>query len=259
MIREGRRQSSLFLLQMQKNLTAAEMDVISKFFKDLENYMVDEKAELKDIIVNSFFRDSFPLLLEYINPQGKTISNLYVECLKTNMVTIQPFGKRPAELVEISKQVFEPVRKLLSSLKFAMEVLSMVQNFNFTSGCKNNLLKMKFCPLCQGHSAVVKPCHSLCMDTLRNCLTSEFQLQEKWETFINAVSLLAGVIGQSNLENFSNTIYKNLWNAAMHVFIEKASVMKKVCQIPSHIKFAFLMLCYCCPLFLFWEKEQLNS
>lgn len=182
--------------------------------------------ELQDI-VNTFFRNSFPLVLEYINPLGKTVSNSYKQCLKTNMDSIQPFGKRPAHLVGIFEQVFEPVRNLLSSVKFGKEVLSMAQQFNLTSGCKDVLLQMKFCSLCQGLNTV-KPCHSYCMDTVSNCLTSETQLQAEWGSYVDTVFLLTESIGKSDLENFSNSIYKDLWNAATYVLIQKANVLSQV-------------------------------
>ena len=174
-IREGHRQSSLFLRNTQKNLTTAETNVISTFFKDLQNYVVDDKVELQDI-VNSFFRNSFPLVLERMNPAGKTVSSGYKQCLKTNIDSIQPFGKRPAQLVGIFEQIFEPVQNLLSTLKFGIEVLNMAQKFNFKKKKKNVLLQMKFCSMCQGLDKV-KPCLRFCIDVVSNCLTSEIQLQ----------------------------------------------------------------------------------
>lgn len=188
--------------------------------------MVDDKVELQDI-VDTFFRNSFPLVLEYINPAGKTVSNEYKQCLKTNIDSIQPFGNRPAELVGAFEKVFEPVRNLLSGLKFGREVLNMAQKFNFTSGCKDVLLQMKFCSMCQGLDKV-KPCNRFCMDTVSNCLTSEIKLQAEWGSLIDSVFLLMESIGKSDLENFSNSIYKELWNAATYLLIQKANFMSQV-------------------------------
>jgi len=235
-IREGHRQSALFLLNTQKNLTTAEIDVISTFFMDLQNYVVDDKVELQDI-VDTFFRNSFPLVLEYINPAGKTVSSGYKQCLKTNIDSIQPFGKRPAQLVGIFEQTFEPVHNLLSSLKFGIEVLNMAQKFNFTSGCKNVLLQMKFCSMCQGLDKV-KPCFRFCIDTVSNCLISEIELQAEWRSLIDTVFLLMESIGKSELEDFTNSIYKQLWNAATYVLIQKANFMSQVldkCGRPTYI------------------------
>lgn len=225
-VREAHRQTAIFLLNTQKNLTMAEVTVISTFFKDLENYVVDDKMDLQDI-VNTFFRDSFPLVLDYVNPPGKTVADTYRQCLKTNMETIQPFGKRPAHLVGIYEQIFQPVRELLSSLKFAIELMNKAQQFNFTSGCKKTLLQMEFCSLCQGFDKVM-PCYSYCKEALRRCLSSEILLQTKWSKFIENVYLLSESIAKSNLENLSNRIYKDLWDAAMFVLIQKHSVMKQV-------------------------------
>ena len=225
-IREGHRQSIIFLLNTQKNLSTAEVQVISTFFKDLENYLVDDKMELEDIL-NTFFRDSFPLVLEHVNPSGKTVPNSYKQCLKTNVESIQPFGKRPAHLMGIFEQVFQPVRKLFSSLKFGIELMNMAQQFNFTSGCKNVLLQMKFCSLCQGLNKV-KPCYSYCKDALRKCLTPEIHLQKEWGSYLDNVDLLAQSIGKSDLENFANSIYKDLWSAAMYVLVQKQNIMTKV-------------------------------
>ena len=188
--------------------------------------MVDDKVELQDI-VDTFFRDSFPLVLERMNPAGKTVSSGYKQCLKTNINSMQPFGKRPAQLVGIFEQIFEPVQSLLSTLKFGIEVLNMAQKFNFTTGCKNVLLQMKFCSMCQGFEKV-KPCLRFCIDAVSNCLTSEIQLQAEWGNLFDTVFLLMESIGKSELEDFSNSIYKELWNAAAYVFVQKANVMSQV-------------------------------
>ena len=225
-IQEGQRQSAVFLLNTQKNLTTAEANVISTFFKDLQNYVVDDKVELQDI-VDTFFRNSFPLVLERMNPAGKTVSSGYKQCLKTSIYSIQPFGKRPAQLVARFEQIFEPVHYLLSTLKFGIEVLNMAQKFNFTTGCKNVLLQMKFCSMCQGLDKV-KPCFRFCIDTVSNCLTSEIELQAEWRSLIGTVFLLMESIGKSELEDFSNSIYKELWNAATYVIVQKANVMSQV-------------------------------
>lgn len=231
-IREGDRQSSLFILNTQKkNLTTDEVQVLSTFFKHLENYLVDDTMQLEDI-VNTFFRDSFPLVLEHAIERG--VSNLYKQCLKTNMESIQPFGNRPAQLVGIFEEVFEPVRKLLSSFKFAIEVMNMAQQFNFSSGCKNLLLEMKFCSLCQGLHRV-KPCYGYCNDALKECLIAEIKLQSLWGSYIDNIYSLTHSIGMSDLENFSNSIYKDLWEAAMHVLLQKDNIMAQVrnkCGIP---------------------------
>jgi len=225
-IQEGQRHSALFLHNTQKNLTTSETNVLSTFFKDLQNYVVDDKVELQDI-VDTFFRNSFPLVLERMNPAGKTVSSGYKQCLKTNIDSIQPFGKRPAQLVGIFEQIFEPVHHLLSTLKFGIEVFNMAQKFNFTPGCKNVLLQMKFCSMCQGLDKV-KPCLRFCIDTVTNCLTSEIELQSEWKSLIDTVLLLMESIGKSELEDFSNSIYKELWNAAAYVIVQKADVMRKV-------------------------------
>jgi len=225
-IQEGQRQSALFLHNTRKNLTTAETNVISTFFKDLQNYVVDDKVELQDI-VDTFFRNSFPLVLERMNPAGKTVSSGYKQCLKTNIDSIQPFGKRPAQLVGIFEQMFEPVQHLLSTLKFGIEVFNTAQRFNFTTGCKNVLVQMKFCSMCQGLDKV-KPCFRFCIDTVSNCLNSAIELQAEWRSLIDTVFLLMESIGKSELEDFSNSIYKDLWTAATYVIVQKADVMRKV-------------------------------
>ena len=209
-----------------KNLTTDEVQVISTFFKHLENYLVDDKMQLEDI-VNKFFRDSFPLVLDYANLSEKPLAHSYKQCLKTNMESIQPFGNRPAQLVGIFEDVFDPVRKLLSSFKFALEVMNTAQQFNFSTGCKDLLLEMKFCSSCQGFHKV-KPCYGYCNDTLRRCLIPEIKLQSMWGSFIYKVNSLAGSIGMSDLENFVNSIYKDLWNAALYVIYQKDHVIAKV-------------------------------
>ena len=224
---EGQRQSSLFLRSTRnKNLTTDEVQVISTFFEHLQNYLVDDKIQLEDI-VNNFFRDSFPLVLDYANPSEKPLSRSYKQCLKTNMESIQPFGNRPAQLVGIFEDAFDPARKLLSSFKFAIEVMNTAQQFNFSTGCKNLLLEMKFCSLCQGLHKV-KPCYGYCNEALRKCLIPEIKLQSMWGSFIYRVNLLAQSISKSDLENFVNSICKDLWNAAMYVIYQKDNVVTKV-------------------------------
>lgn len=226
LMEESNRQSITFLLGKQPNLTADEVIAVSKLFKDLENYLAEDKQELEDI-VNAFFRSSFPMLLRYFNPEGKTLSAKYKSCLKDNMDIIKPFGTRPAELLGKFEEVFEPVGSLFKGLKFGVEVLSLAQQFNFTDGCKNGLLEMKFCSLCQGLTQV-KPCYEFCMATTRKCLLSEAQLQRKWGQLIDTVLSLAKSVGNSNLENFLNSVHTDLWHAATFMLLQKANLMPQV-------------------------------
>lgn len=235
LMEESNRQSITFLLGKQPNLTADEVIAVSKLFKDLENYLAEDKQELEDI-VNAFFRSSFPMLLRYFNPEGKTLSAKYKSCLKDNMDIIKPFGTRPAELLGKFEEVFEPVGSLFKGLKFGVEVLSLAQQFNFTDGCKNGLLEMKFCSLCQGLTQV-KPCYEFCMDTTRKCLLSEAQLQRKWGQLIDTVLSLAKSVRNSNLENFLNSLHTDLWHAATFMLLQKANFMPQVlkeCGKPSY-------------------------
>lgn len=235
LMEEGNRQSITFLMGKQPNLTADEVSAISTLFQDLENYFADDKQDLEEI-VNTFFRSSFSMLFKYLNPGGNTLSAKYKQCLKDNMDKIKPFATRPAELVGIFEQVFEPVRGLFKGLKFEVEVLRMAQQFNITDECRNGLVEMKFCSLCQGLTQV-KPCYGFCMDTTRKCLLSEIQLQSKWGQLTDTVLLLTKEVGNSKLENYLNSIHSDLWSAATYMLFQKANIRPQVlkeCGEPTY-------------------------
>lgn len=235
LMEEGNRQSISFLMGKQPNLTAKEVSAVSTLFQDLENYFADDKEDLEEI-VNKFLRNSFSMLFKYLKPGGNTLSAKYRQCLKDNIDKIKPFGTHPAALVGRFERVFEPVRGLFKGLKFGVQIMHMAQHFNITEECRNGLVEMKFCSLCQGLTQV-KPCYGFCMDITRNCLLSEIQLQSKWRQFTEIVQLLMERVGNSELENYLTSIHKDFWVAAEYMLSQEANLTPQVlkeCGQPTY-------------------------
>ena len=228
MLRESFHKTLYWLSKSHKNLTSSSEHLLKELFRDMEGYVGDSTIDVRKSI-DQFFKESFPLLYIYLLPAGKTPTSSYKKCLMDKFDAIQPFGNKPEEFSKTLIEKLSPVQILLRSLVFSAKVITTAKEFNFTSECSVSLLKMNYCPLCQGVNDI-KPCHGFCMDLLRKCLATEIQLQVDWDDYIKSLVFLTDALSKSDLQDFTSEMYKYLLNAATSVLIYKETLLPKVCS-----------------------------
>ena len=209
-----------------RNLTHSTKPLLRHLFKDMETFIADSNVDLNSS-VSVFFQESFPLLYPLMDPSEKTLSDGYKTCLKKSVSTIRPFGDKPEELVKTLIELLSPVQIFLGGLVVGASVITTARDFSFANGSDVALLKMKYCPLCQGMTDV-KPCHHYCLDLVEKCMASEMQLHDDWNDYIKSLVSLADALSKSDLLDFTSEMYKYLFHTATLVLTSKDTLLPKV-------------------------------
>lgn len=74
----------------------------------------------------------------------------------------------------------------LRALDTAEEFLRTVLELELTPQCRQALLRSSYCAQCSGLPSSVRPCQSLCLNTLRGCLVDYSDLYEPYRKFADA-------------------------------------------------------------------------
>lgn len=204
---------------------------LASFFGDLQRYLTDNKVNLREVVKN-FFKESYPIVYQHSLSQNRApLATSYLKCLKDKYDLILPFGNHPGKVTAQLSQALEPVQVFLGSLKFGAKIIEDSKGFNFTSGCDRALLQMSGCSLCKGYPNL-KPCHRFCTDVLKNCLSTDLQLQKPWGEFIDSLNSLAnGMAHGSNHYSITNvmlTLHQYMGEALVYSVVKQTDVLTKV-------------------------------
>lgn len=199
--------------------------------------------------VTSFFTSLFPLVYHHaVNPHLRDFSNDYKSCLRATMSEIQPFGDVPRQAAQGISKTMEATRVLLQALNLGAEVLNNTDTLLMTdsidargaqwSECHTALLRMSYCPMCQGLTRPgLKPCSGYCLNVLRGCLTQHAsELDLPWNGFVEATErLVVAVRGHDpaptvvlNVEEVIRSLDTRISEAIMYAMENGPSLERKV-------------------------------
>lgn len=203
--------------------------------------------------VTTFFASLFPLVYHHaVNPHLRDFSSDYKSCLRATISEIQPFGDVPRQLAHGISKTMEAMRVLLQALNLGAEVLNSTDTLLMTdsvdghggangaqwSECHTALLRMSYCPTCQGLTrSGLKPCSGYCLNVLRGCLTQHAsELDLPWNGFVEATErLVVAVKGHDttpaivlNVEEVIRSLDSRISEAIMYALENGPSLEKKV-------------------------------
>ena len=203
--------------------------------------------------VTTFFASLFPLVYHHaVNPHLRDFSSDYKSCLRATISEIQPFGDIPRQLAHGISKTMEATRVLLQALNLGAEVLNSTDALLMTdsvdgndgangaqwSECHTALLRMSYCPTCQGLTrSGLKPCSGYCLNVLRGCLTQHAsELDLPWNGFVEATErLVVAVKGHDttpavvlNVEEVIRSLDTRISEAIMYAMENGPSLEKKV-------------------------------
>ena len=201
--------------------------------------------------VTTYFASLFPLVYHHaVNPHFRDFSTDYKSCLRATISEIQPFGDVPRQLAHSVAKTMEATRVLLQALNLGAEVLNSTDTLLMTdsidtagasgsqwSQCHTALLRMSYCPTCQGLTRHVKPCSGYCLNVLRGCLTQHAsELDLPWNGFVEATErLVVAVKGHDstpgivlNVEEVIRNLDTRISEAIMYAMENGPNLEKKV-------------------------------
>ncbi|KAH8258753.1 hypothetical protein KR038_007716, partial [Drosophila bunnanda] len=203
--------------------------------------------------VHRFFVQLFPVayhqMVHLNNDKLGELHEDYINCLQHNYDELRPFKDIPHQLQASLGKSVHMSNVFMNALIQAAEVLSEADGLygeKLTDSCKLHLLKMYYCPNCNGHHPPpeAKLCDGYCKNVMRGC-SAEYAglLDSPWSSVVDALNNL--VTTHILSDNGIITVIKQLQSklsdaimAAMHNDSELEQKVKKTCGSPSLTPYA---------------------
>ncbi|XP_016933033.3 division abnormally delayed protein [Drosophila suzukii] len=198
--------------------------------------------------VRSFFVQLFPVAYHQVvhlsKEQYGDLHEDYVNCLQHNFDELHPFGDTPRQLQDSLGRGVYMSNVFMNALLQAAEVLSEADALygkQLTDTCKVQLLKMHYCPHCNGHHAKSETilCDGYCKNVMRGC-SAEYAglLDGPWSSVVDALNNLVTthLLSDSGIINVIKrlqTYFSEAIMAAMNNGPDLEQKVKKTCGTPS--------------------------
>lgn len=163
---------------------------MKELFTDLSLYLLGAQNRVEKAF-SRFFDSLFPLVYtRLINPGMMDLSEEYMECLRQTRQDINPFGRYSKEAVTELAKSLRASRTFNQALGMGVEVLNATEHAFLTKECIRSLVKMQYCPHCQGLT-LIRPCEGYCLNVMRGCFASVSELDVHWREYIYTLEYLA--------------------------------------------------------------------
>ncbi|XP_024941502.1 division abnormally delayed protein isoform X2 [Cephus cinctus] len=191
---------------------------------------------------SEFFTKLFPIAYHHaVNPHQQDFSPKFKSCLYEIVDRIKPFGDIPDQISASMAKSLEATRVLIQALDLGKTVLDKTDTVLFSGSrlhqeaCNDALMKMTYCPKCKGITEEVEPCHSLCTNVMRGCLTQPAsEMDPAWSGYVYIVErLVAAVDGPTNVlelntERAMRQLDTHISDAIMHAMEDGPALEEKV-------------------------------
>ncbi|XP_046338273.1 glypican-6-like [Haliotis rufescens] len=200
--------------------------IFTDLFDDLRGYYKGKDKNLKDVMDN-FFSRLLQKMFELINTQY-AFDEEYMACVTDRMDELKPFGDVPAKLSIQVRRAFIAARTFVQGLAIGRDVIMNVMEIPATDQCTRGLMKMMYCPHCQGLVST-KPCNNFCLNTMKGCLAYQADINNVWNEYIDAMKMLAGRLeGPFNIESVVDPIDVKISDAIMNLQENGQQVSAKI-------------------------------
>uniref|UniRef100_A0A6M2E098 Putative heparin sulfate cell surface proteoglycan n=1 Tax=Xenopsylla cheopis TaxID=163159 RepID=A0A6M2E098_XENCH len=207
--------------------------VFTDLFAELEKYYSRGNVDLTEAMEN-FFNILYQKMFTVLNSQYN-FDNRYLQCVSDNMRVLKPFGDVPDKLSVQIKRSFIATRTYAHALNSASVVVKNMQSIKPTKACRDAVMKMKYCGICNGFNQ--KPCVNQCINVMNDCLTAHSNLDSDWNNFVAAMEKVSErLIGPFNIEMVVGPIDIKISEAIM-IFQENGhAVSQQVFEKCGHPK-----------------------
>ncbi|XP_012696070.2 glypican-5a [Clupea harengus] len=227
--------TSSVLLSTYRDVATEASGAVSELFTDISLFVLGSELSV-DELVQRFFDALFPLVYNrLINPGLAPISRAYAECVRSARRNLPaPFGGAPAQLAAQVGRAAVPARVFLQALHLGVEVINTTDHLQLSRECKRGLLKMSYCPHCQGLTQS-RPCMGYCLNVLRGCLASLAEVDAHWLEFVRSLEELSGRMhGTQDLEQVLLGAHALVQEAVAHAQKNGPRLSTQVHRICGH-------------------------
>ncbi|CAI9736697.1 glypican-6-like [Octopus vulgaris] len=208
--------------------------IFSRLFATLHRYYRGYDVDLKEALM-SFFVSLLKKMYQLINSQQQ-LSERYLECVGSQMKSLQPFLDIPKKLSQHVKRSFIVARTFVQGLSIGRDVIINVSKIEPTKRCARSLAQMMYCQRCN-QVPHKKPCTNYCMKTIEACQPYHKQFNDVWNAYIHALEKITQQLnGPFNIESVIDPINVKISDAIMSFQNKAAAVTEQAsakCGHPS--------------------------
>ncbi|XP_077205117.1 glypican-5-like isoform X1 [Paroedura picta] len=219
-----------------RSLSKEAVEPVKELFTDISLYLLGAQTTVESAF-SRFFDSLFPLVYSrLINPGITDLSEEYTECLRLTRQDINPFGRYSKEAItELGKSLWAS-RMFNQALGMGIEVLNATEHATLTKECSRALVKMQYCPHCQGLT-LIRPCEGYCLNVMRGCFASVSELDAQWREYIYTLEYLSNeMAGSHDLELSLVGIRSSVNEAILYSQLngpQLSATVDKVCGHPE--------------------------
>ncbi|KAM9439246.1 glypican-5 isoform 1-T1 [Clarias gariepinus] len=205
---------------------------VNSLFSSLSTFIQDTSNTSVDATVYRFYDDLFMLVHNHIIRPGTLEDSDLSECLRATRQDVNPFGRHAQAMVEELAGAMEAARTLTRAFSMGENLMNITEMAPLTNECKRALLKMQYCPHCQGLT-LIRPCLEFCLNVMRGCLANVAELDMPWRQYVAILEdLTHKVAGEHSLELALLGVKSHVNDAILHAQLQETRIsatVDKVC------------------------------
>ncbi|XP_053507925.1 glypican-5 isoform X2 [Ictalurus furcatus] len=205
---------------------------VTSLFSSLSNFIQDTASISVDAAVYRFYDHLFPLVHNHIIKPGIAEDNNLSECLRATQQDVNPFGHHAQAMAEDLTDAMQAARALTRAFVMGEDLMNVTEVAPLTNECARALLKMQYCPHCQGLT-LIRPCPEFCLNVMRGCLANVAELDMPWRHYVAILEdLTHTVAGEHSLELALLRVRGHVNEAILYAQLHEARIsatVDKVC------------------------------
>nr|XP_054302614.1 glypican-5 isoform X1 [Pongo pygmaeus] len=231
LIKQAENYTIILFCNTYRNMALEAAASVEEFFTDVGLYLFGADVNPEEF-VNRFFDSLFPLVYNYLISPGVTDSSLeYSECIRMARRDVSPFGNIPKRVMGQMGRSLLPSRTFLQALNLGIEVINTTDYLHFSKECSRALLKMQYCPHCQGLT-LTKPCMEYCLNVMRGCLAHMAELNPHWHAYIRSLEELSDAMhGTYDIEHVLLNFHLLVNDAVLQAHLNGQNLLEQVNRI----------------------------
>lgn len=212
---------------------------VSSLFSGLSNFIQDTSNISVDAAVYHFYDHLFPLVHNYIIKPGVAEDNNLSECLRATRQDVNPFGHHVQAMVEELAGAMQAARALKRAFSMGDDLLNATEMAPLSNECARALLKMQYCPHCQGLT-LIRPCPEFCLNVMRGCLANMAELDMPWRRYVAILEdLTHNIAEEHSLELALLGVRGHVNEAILHVQLHEVRISAIVSKTAFKTHHAF--------------------
>ncbi|MBN3295392.1 GPC5 protein, partial [Amia calva] len=234
LIRQAENYTNTLFRTTYRDMAVEAAGSVKELFTDIGLFVLGSEVSVEEFI-SRFFDSLFPLVYNrLINPDLTDIALDYAECIRMARRDLNAFGNIPKLAVGQLVRSMLPGRVFLQALNLGIEVINTTDHLQYTKECKRALLKMQYCPHCQGLTQS-KPCMGYCLNVIRGCLANMAEIDSHWREYIRSLEEVSNSMhGTYDIEQVLLNLHSLVNDAVMHAQMNGPKLSLQIHKMCGH-------------------------